>query len=216
MDYAPYVEVARARSSSDPAHDFMHVERVLRNAKVIMNEVPADTEVVFPAVLLHEIFNYPKGHPRSKYSGDVCAEQANEVLVKFDYPLHKREKVLDSIRFHSFSRGVVPQHIEGKIMQDADRLDALGAIGIARLFATCADMKRPFYDSTDPFAHNRELDDKTNGLDHFYTKLFKLVDGMHTDVAKEIALQRTQFMQDYIRQFQLEIADSDVEIAGLS
>lgn len=205
MDFTPFIEVAKAQSSSDCAHDFLHVERVVKNAQMIMEDVPADAEVVIPAVLLHEIFNYPKGHPQSKFSGDVCAEKAASILEGVQYPMGKREHVLDCIRYHSFSRGVVPQHMEGKIVQDADRLDALGAIGIARLFATCVDMKVPFYNPVDPFARHREIDDKRYGVDHFYAKLFKLASGMHTDAAKRIALQRTEFMKDYIRQLQTEI-----------
>ncbi|MCL6444003.1 MAG: HD domain-containing protein [Alicyclobacillus sp.] len=205
MDYSPFLKAAREASSKDPAHDFLHVERVLKNAQLILREVPADVEVVVPAVLLHELFNYPKNHPRSKYSGDICAEYASRVLDKYNYPRLKRDKVLDCIKFYSFFRGVVPEHIEGKIVQDADRLDAIGAIGIARLFATCVDMGRLFYDSSDPFGENREFNDKLYGLDHFYTKLLKLAEGMHTNVAREMARQRTQFMLDYIEQLRSEI-----------
>lgn len=205
MDYTPLIQVARERSSDDPSHDFLHVERVLKNAQLIIKEVPADVEVIIPAILLHELFNYPKGHPRSQFSGDICAEHASEVLDQFDYPLNKRDKVLDCIRFHAFSRGVVPDHVEGKIVQDADRLDAIGAIGIARLFATCTEMKTPFYNSSDPFGQHRDLDDKKYGLDHFYIKLFRLAETMHTKVAKEIALERTEFMKEYIRRLRSEI-----------
>ncbi|QQE77083.1 HD domain-containing protein [Alicyclobacillus sp. SO9] len=205
MKYEELLLVARERSSDDAAHDFLHVERVLKNAQSIMEEVPADADVVIPAVLLHELFNYPKGHPLSHLSGDICAEHASEVLDRFDSPGSKREKVLDSIRFHSFSRGVVPDHIEGKVLQDADRLDALGAIGIARLFATCQQMKTPFYDLADPFAQNREPDDKKYGIDHVYIKLFRLTDSMHTRVAREMAMRRTQFIKEYIQQLRLEI-----------
>lgn len=205
VDFSPYMQVAIERSSRDVAHDFSHVQRVLGNARRILQEIPADDEIVIPAILLHELFNYPKGHPQSHLSGNVCAEQAAEVLCAYGFPEGKRDAVLECIRFHSFSRGVVPTHIEGKIVQDADRLDAIGAIGIARLFATCVQMQRPFYHATDPFAKHRELDDKNYGLDHFYLKLFKLSEGMHTAVAREIARHRTQFMQDYIAQLTLEL-----------
>ena len=205
MDYSPFLQAAREASSRDPAHDFSHVERVRKNAELLLKEVKADSDIVIPAILLHELFNYPKGHPQSRYSGDVCAELARGVLDEADYPLAKREKVLDCIRFHSFSRGVIPEHIEGKIVQDADRLDAIGAIGIARLFATCAEMGQPFYDPRDPFGDHRQHDDKEYGLDHFYVKLFKLADGMHTEAARRIAHERTEFMEAYIAQLRREI-----------
>jgi uncharacterized protein len=205
MDFSPFVQAARDASSKDPAHDFLHVQRVVKNAQLILKDVPADAEVVIPAILLHELFNYPKSDPRSHLSGDICAERAGVILDECHYPPEKRHRVLDCIRFHSFSRGIVPDHIEGKIVQDADRLDAIGAIGIARLFATCAEMQRPFYNDSDPFGKHRELNDKAYGLDHFYTKLFKLADGMHTAVAKEIAFKRTEFMMEYIEQLKSEV-----------
>ena len=205
MDYTPFIEIARERSSQDPAHDFAHVARVVKNAQRMMQKEKADAEVVIPAILLHELFNYPKDHPESRHSGDVCAEEARVVLDELDYPLSKRDMVLDCIRFHAFSRGVTPEHLEGKIVQDADRLDAIGAIGIARLFATCAGMNRPFYDVTDPFSEHRDLNDHAYGVDHFYTKLFKLASGMHTETAREMAVERTTFMHEYIQQLRSEI-----------
>ncbi len=205
VDFAPLMRVAREQSSADPAHDFLHVQRAWNNAQRILHGTPADVDVVGPAILLHELFNYPKDDPRSPLSGDVCAEYAEEVLARTDYPREKRGQVLDCIRFHSFSRGVVPSHIEGKIVQDADRLDALGAIGIARLFATGALMKIPFYHATDPFAEHREWNDKQQSLDHVYTKLLKLADTMHTPVAKAMAVSRMEFVKQYVRQLQNEI-----------
>lgn len=205
MDFSPFIQAARDPSSTDPAHDFLHVQRAVKNAQLILKDVPADAEVVIPAILLHELFNYPKSDPRSHLSGDICAERASVILQECRYPTTKRHMVLECIRFHSFSRGVVPDHIEGKIVQDADRLDAIGAIGVARLFATCAEMQRPFYNDSDPFAKHRELNDKAYGLDHFYTKLFTLANNMHTTVAKEIALKRTDFMIKYMEQLKSEI-----------
>ncbi len=205
MDLTPFVRVAREMSSADPAHDFLHVQRAWNNAQKIMQATPADVEVVGPSVLLHELFNYPKNDPRSPLSGDVCAEYAQEVLAQVDYPGEKRDLVLDCIRFHSFSRGVVPPHMEGKVVQDADRLDALGAIGLARLFATGAQMQLPFYHATDPFAQHREVDDKKNSLDHVYTKLLKLPDAMHTPVARDMAATRIEFIKQYLRQLGSEL-----------
>lgn len=205
LDFTPLIKVAQARSSDDPAHDFLHVQRAWKNALMIAQDTPADLDVVIPAILLHELFNYPKNDPRSPLSGDVCAEYARDVLVDFDYLRGKRDQVLDCIRFHSFSRGVLPGHIEGKVVQDADRLDAMGAIGIARLFATCANMHIPFYHATDPFARDRELDDKKQGLDHLYTKLWRLADGLHTAAARAMAMARIDFMNDYVRQLSREI-----------
>ncbi len=205
VDLAKLIEVARKRSSDDAAHDFSHVQRVLQNARLILRETKADPDIVLAAVALHELFNYPKGHPESSKSGDVCAQMASEVLVTQGFPEDKLPLVLTCIRFHSFSRGIVPDFIEAKIVQDADRLDAIGAIGIARCFATTAQMGRPFYNLSDPFGTARTLNDKEYGLDHFYVKLLRLADGMHTQTGRRIAEQRTLFMERYLEQFRLEI-----------
>lgn len=205
MDFSPFIKIAEKESSADPAHDFLHVQRVYENARLILQSVPADEEVVLTAVLLHELFNYPKGHPDSSRSGDVCAEKAEPYLQELGFPNDKIPFVLDCIRNHSFSKGVVPSTIEGKIVQDADRLDSLGAIGIARCFATCAEMGRPFYDPEDPLSKRRDPDDKQFGVDHFFVKLLHIQDRMHTDEARQIAQQRTRYMEEFLQQFEAEI-----------
>lgn len=205
MDYTPYMEIAKREAASDPAHDFLHVQRVYENARLILKTQQADEEVVLTAVLLHELFNYPKGHPESHRSGDVCAEKAAVVLREQGFPEEKIPHVLDCIRNHSFSKGAVPDTMEGKIVQDADRLDAIGAIGIARCFATCSAMGRPFYHPADPLAKNRPPNDKEYGIDHFFIKLLRIADGMHTSAAREIVQQRTRFMEQFLRQLELEI-----------
>lgn len=206
MDYTPYVKAAKTRVSGDPAHDFLHVQRVYENGGRILQHEGAREEVVRTAILLHELFNYPKGHPDSHMSGDVCAEHAARVLEEHGFPSEDRENVLDCIRNHSFSKGIVPSTLEGKIVQDADRLDAIGAIGIARCFSSCAEMGRPFYQPEDPFSEGRTPNDKAFGIDHFYVKLLRIADGMHTETARHIALERTKFMRVYLDQLQAELA----------
>jgi len=92
--------------------------------------------------------------------------------------------ISDAIRDHSFSQNKTPESIVGKILQDADRLDALGAIGIARVFATGGSLKRPFYNIDDPFCKTRKPDDKIWTVDHFYQKLLKLESLMNTKSGK--------------------------------
>jgi uncharacterized protein len=203
VDYTVFMEIAKARSSDDPAHDYLHVQRVYENARRILQHESADEEVVLTAVLLHELFNYPKHHPESHRSGEICAEIAKGVLEEHGFNREKIPHVLDAIRNHSFSKGVVPTTIEGKIVQDADRLDAIGAIGIARCFATCSSMGRPFYNPEDPLCEHRDPNDKEYGIDHFFTKLFKIAEGMHTETARQIAAQRTEYM----RQFLVQLSD---------
>jgi uncharacterized protein len=205
MDYTPYIEAAKRAASADPAHDFLHVQRVYENARLILQIEEADEEVVLTAILLHELFNYPKGHPESSKSGDVCAEKAEAVLREEGFPESKIPDVLDCIRNHSFSKGVTPSTIEGKIVQDADRLDAIGAIGIARCFATCSEMGRPFYEPNDPLSRKRQPDDKEYGIDHFYIKLLRIADGLHTETVRRIASGRTHFMEQFLARMEAEI-----------
>jgi uncharacterized protein len=199
-------EAALARlAGAEPAHDALHVERVMASARRIATAEAADVEVCVIAALLHELFNHPKNHPESSRSGDICAEHAAALLAEHGFEAALTEQVAYCIRVHSFSRGIVPATLEAKVLQDADRLDAIGAIGIARLFATTADMKRPFYAADDPFCRARDPDDKRWGIDHFYRKLLRIADGLHTATARALAAERAVFMRTYLDQLEREL-----------
>jgi len=201
--------VAQARcESAEPAHDWLHVKRVVANAQDIAVSEGGIVEVATAAALLHELFNYPKGHPESRRSGERCAEEARIVLTNEGCPSHLVEPICYAIAVHPFSLGVNPETLEAKVLQDADRLDALGAIGIARCFATCADMKRPFYSAIDPMCRDREPADKLWGVDHFFQKLLKLPDVLHTRRAKALAERRLGLMHAFLAQLADEIAAS--------
>jgi uncharacterized protein len=200
--------VAEARSAgAGPAHDFLHVLRVTENARRIAAAAGARLEIAVPAALLHELFNHPKGHPESHRSGDVCAEHAAIVLRDEGCPAELIAPICACIRDHAFSKGVVPDTLEGKVVQDADRLDAIGAIGIARCMATCAEMKRPFYSPDDPFCRERAPDDKEWGIDHFFKKLLKIPAGLHTDAARALAAPRVEAMNAFLAQLGDEIGE---------
>jgi len=195
----------RASSGADSAHDFGHVSRVAANAQRIAIAEGARVDVVLAAAWLHELFSYPKGHPDSHLSGEVCAERAAIVLRSEGVGEETSAAVCECIRVHAFSRGLVPTTLEGKVLQDADRLDAIGAIGIARCFATCASMGRPLYSPEDPFCKTREPQDKLWGVDHFYRKLLRIAEGLHTGTARELGRDRTEFLRVYLRQLEAEI-----------
>jgi uncharacterized protein len=197
--------VAEARATAEPAHDFLHVLRVTANAERIAEAEGARMDVVVPAALLHELFNYPKGHPDSPRSGEVCAEHAREVLQAEGVAADVADAVATCIREHPFSRGILPATLEGRVLQDADRLDAIGAIGIARCMATCADLKRPFYSLDDPFCARRAPDDKAWGIDHFYTKLLRVPAGLHTPSARAMAQERVRTMETFLAALAREI-----------
>lgn len=199
-------ELAQSRCAGNgPAHDFLHVSRVTDNARTIGLAEGADLDVVLPAALLHELFNYPKGHPESHLSGEVCAEHAAAALKQLDWPDHLIGAIRKCIHVHAFSRGLVPATLEAKVLQDADRLDAIGAIGVARCFATCAEMGVPFYQFADPFCEQREPDDKRWGLDHFYRKLLLIADGLHTETARSLAADRVRLMKAFLEQLRAEL-----------
>src|SRR5215467_1097475 len=114
-------------------------------------------------------------------SSDVRSEKAEEIARELGFSEEAIAQLKDAVLCHSYSRGLTPTTLEGRIFQDADRLDAIGAIGIARTFTVGGALGRPMYHAEDPFLESgRAADDKKNTLDHFYTKLFKLCDRMQT------------------------------------
>ncbi len=189
----------------DPAHDLSHVKRVVNTAKKLAQEENAIREVVVPAAWLHDLVNLPKNHPERKKASTLAADEALKYLRSVEYP----EKYLDGIHHaicaHSFSAGITPTTLEAKIVQDADRLDALGAIGLARLFSINTQLGRVFYDHEDPFAQKRSLDDKLYGMDHIFIKLEKISESMNTVSASIEAKRRFRFIQDFLDELKKEI-----------
>src|SRR5919197_2015014 len=148
--------------NQSPAHDFQHILRVYKNAEMISKqEEYVDLDIILAAALLHDLVVYPKGSSKTINSPDDSAEIAKKILLEYkNYPREKIEKVADALRTHSYSKRLVPQTLEGKILQDADRLDAIGAIGIARTFSVGGSENRSLYNLTDPFYEtDRELND---------------------------------------------------------
>jgi uncharacterized protein len=192
-------------ADAEPGHDFLHVLRVAENARRIAAAEGADGEVAVAAALLHELFNYPKNHPESHLSGEVCADRAAEVLRAEGWEAERSDAVCYAIRVHSFSRGIYPETLAAKVMQDADRLDAIGAIGIARCFSTGAEMRRPFYNPADPFCRERTPQDKEWTLDHFYRKLLKIPETLHTTTARKLAAERVAFLEQFLAQLGREL-----------
>ncbi|MCH1607822.1 MAG: HD domain-containing protein [Nitrosopumilus sp.] len=190
---------------NDPAHDFEHVMRVYNNAKKIVKKEKANQKLVLSAVLLHDIVSYPKSSKRSKFSSIDSAKKSKIILKKYGFSKEEIIIISDAIVEHSFSQNMVPQTLEGKILQDADRLDALGAIGIARVFATSGSLNRPFYNIDDPFCNKRNPDDNLWAIDHFFNKLLKLESMMNTESGKIEAKKRTKVLQTFLKQLKNEV-----------
>ena len=189
----------------DPSHDIYHVKRVVKLAKALGTKEGADLEVVIPAAYLHDCVYISKTDSRRKQSSKISADRALELLGEWNYPAKFFPKIHHAILTHSFSANVPAETLEAKVVQDADRLDAMGAIGIFRCFAFSGVANRPLYDSADPFCEDRELNDQTNTLDHFYTKLLLLKDRLNTESAKVEAEVRMKTMQSYLAALRAEI-----------
>ena len=196
----------KKRIENVPAHDFEHTIRVYKNAQKICKKEKANEKLVLSAALLHDIVSYPKSDKRSKTSSIKSATKSKQILEKLDFSKEEIAIISDAIRDHSFSQNKIPKTLEGKILQDADRLDALGAIGIARVFATGGSLKRPFYKIDDPFCKRRIPDDKTWTVDHFFQKLLKLESLMNTKSGKAEAKKRTKILKEFLNQLKQEIS----------
>ncbi len=190
---------------NDPAHDFEHVMRVYNNAQKITKKENANQKLVLSAALLHDIVSYPKSSKRSKFSSIDSAKKSKLILKKYDFTTEETTIISDAIADHSFSQNKIPQTLEGKILQDADRLDALGAIGIARVFATSGSLNRSFYNIDDPFCNKRNPNDNLWAVDHFFNKLLKLESMMNTKSGKIEAKKRTKVLKEFLKQLKNEV-----------
>jgi uncharacterized protein len=198
-------KITRALGTLDPAHDICHVKRVVKCAKDLARIEKGKLEVILPAAWLHDLINLPKNHSQRKLASAMAAQEAILFLREISYPEIYFNEIFHAIHAHSFSSGIKPETLEAQIVQDADRLDGLGAIGIARLFSISTQLNRPFYNSEDPFALRRELNDQENSLDHIEIKLSKTVRLMNTEAAKNEAHKRFQFIVFFLDQLRSEI-----------
>ncbi|NQZ33781.1 MAG: HD domain-containing protein [Oceanospirillaceae bacterium] len=192
-------------SQADVAHDLCHIKRVVKNATKLAIAEKGALEIVIPAAWLHDIVSLAKNDPKRALASGLSADKAIDILQKIDYPEQYFAGIHHAIAAHSYSANIVAVSLEAKIVQDADRLDALGAVGIARCFMVSGALRRPLYNSEDPFADDRALDDSRYCIDHFYQKLFQLVENMNTRSAKQIGQRRYQYMQSFLLQLRGEI-----------
>lgn len=187
-------------------HDWWHIHRVRNNAMNIAKAYEVDVFVVEMAALLHDIAD----HKLNGGDEEIGPRMAGEWLDKNGVNESDKKHILLIMQEVSFSKGKIPATLEGKIVQDADRLDAIGAIGIARTFAFGGFKKREIYNPEIPPEKYESLEDykkNTNPtLNHFYEKLLLLKEMMNTEEARKIAQQRHEFMETYLEQFYAEWA----------
>ncbi len=190
---------------ADSGHDVTHVRRVVRNAIRIGEAERADPNVLLPAAWLHDCVAVPKNSPLRTQASRIAAEQAVKSLVEISYPAEHYSAIEHAIIAHSFSAGVPPQTIEAKVIQDADRLEAVGAIGIARCFMTGGALEQQLVHPTEPFPFDRTPDDKVYSVDHFFMKLLGLHKTMQTDSGRSECIARSQFLETYLSQLASEL-----------
>lgn len=191
--------------SEDGAHDLSHLQRVWHNARTLQAEEGGDLEVLLAAVLLHDCVAVEKDSPLRSQASRLAAEKASTVLANLNWPEEKVSAVTHAIEAHSFSANITPTTLEARLMQDADRLDSLGMLGVARTFYTAGRMGSALYDPHDPEARERDYNDKRFCLDHFQTKLLHLADGFQTAAGQRLAQIRHQRLKGFMEQFKEEI-----------
>lgn len=204
--YRAHVTDVWAAQGPDGAHDLGHLARVWANACAIaLDEDQVDWQVLEAAVWFHDLVNLPKDSPDRARASTLSAEAAVVFLQSDGFPPDKLPAVAHAIAAHSFSAGIPPETPEARILQDADRLEALGAIGLARMFLISGRMGGGILDMTDPMALHRPLDDKAFALDHLEVKLLGLPATMQTRTGRLIAEERAEWMMSFRSRLLAEI-----------
>jgi uncharacterized protein len=204
--------IEQEMTGADGAHNLAHVQRVVTNAIRLMQLEEAEPKVVLPAAWLHDCVLVRKDSPQRNLASRLAAEKAREFLGEIDYHQNCIPAITHTIEAHSFSAGIKPETIEAKVVQDADRIDALGAFGIARCFLTAGVMQAELCSPVDPWAKNRPLDDCRFAVDHFFQKLLKLPAQMQTEGGRKLANERAQVLVDFLQQM---AAEADWDCAGI-
>lgn len=202
----PLLQKVEGSSDGDAAHDLAHLLRVaLWTCRILGDQ--ARIEHAIAAALLHDLVNVPKNHPDRARASELSAQAARPLLLESGFSPEEAEDICLAIRQHSFSRGERPTRPLPMALQDADRLEALGSIGIMRTYSTGVRMGTQYFDSSDPWAKERTLDDTRFSLDHFFTKLFLLPGTMNTEAGREEALNRLRPMQAFMESLGRELGE---------
>jgi len=198
------------QTKEDPSHDFEHVKRVLDMAIKIGKSEKADLDVIIPAALFHDTVVYRKDSHQSKNETDESAEVAGIILKKIkNYPKEKIEDVKTCIRQCSFTKAIVPNLLESKVLQDADLLESTGALSIIRTFSSCGHMNRAFYNHQHPLSKKYERSFHS-GVGLFYRRLLIAHKRLHSKLAKRIAIKRTAFLKTFLNQLKTELQESKI------
>jgi uncharacterized protein len=190
-------------ADDDGAHDASHLDRVWRNAQAIMagqqadDGAQADVLAVLAACYLHDLVNVAKNDPRRAHASRLSAELARTELQRLGFPADRLDSVAHAIEAHSFSAAIPATTLEARIVQDADRLDGLGAVGLARMFYIAGRMGSGLAHGSDPLGKHRALDDQAYSLDHIPVKLARLPGMMQTAAGRRLGEQRLAMLEDF-------------------
>ncbi len=195
----------REHPSSDGSHDLSHFQRVWKMAESF-SSAQEDRFTILAACYFHDIVSYPKNDPRRSQSSADAAVKAATILSNLGFPAEKIEGVKHCIEAHSFSANIQTETTEAEVVQDADRMEALGAIGLARTFYVAGLMGSNLFCAEDPFSENRSLDDKKYAIDHFQKKLLKLPSTMKTLKGKLEAEKRAQVLTRFLEDLESELS----------
>ncbi|MBU2883363.1 HD domain-containing protein [Psychrosphaera sp. B3R10] len=200
-----FADFIQQQQIHDAAHDLNHIKRVVQSAKQIAYAENADLNVVVPAAWLHDCVSFPKNHPDNKRASVCAADKAIEFLTSVNYDSQYNEAIHHAICAHSYSAKIPTETLEAQVVQDADRLDGLGAIGVSRCMLVAGKLDSKIYSNDDPFCQQREPNSKIAAVDHFYEKLFKTAETMKTNAGKTEADKRVRFMKLFLSQLSKEI-----------
>ncbi|MEE6210524.1 HD domain-containing protein [Salarchaeum sp. III] len=200
--------VARSYFTAElsPAHDWFHVERVEANAeRLAARRADVDERVLRLSVLLHDIGRAREDRGEIEDHAEWGAEEAREILEERDAEEATVDAVAHCIRAHRYSNDVEPETAEAKVVSDADNLDALGAVGVARCFSYGGEIGSPIYDPSLP----PEADDSVAGetqFNHVHKKLLDLPERMYTDAGRDLAEERAGFVREFAQRLEAEAA----------
>lgn len=211
LSFAPFQSLAdlliphTVAERLDGSHDVSHLHRVWTNVCAIRDTEGGDHQVLLAATLLHDCVSVEKNSPFRSSASRLAAAKATELLAEMGWDEERIQAVAHAIESHSYSADITPTSLEAKILQDADRLDALGMVGVARLFYVSGRMGSHLYDPADPQAQQRDLDDKRFAVDHFTTKIFTLAQGFQTATGRHMAQVRHARAERFLMEFMEEI-----------
>lgn len=182
-------------------HDWFHVGRVYKNALKISKNENVDMDILEAAVFLHDIARKKEDAGKTECHAKEGAKMARKILSDLDFPKNKIDPVAYAIESHRYRSQVKPETLEAKILQDADRLDALGATSIGRIFSYGGAHNRPIYDPNLPPKSYYDSNAATS-INHFFEKTFQLKpETFNTKTARKIAEEKYSYMKDFVERF---------------